>query len=119
MTSFVELTFPTADPAELGTAKYQLSAGVNTAMRMFAGPASFGSPAQVFAVQVQQVVSFPGDESRNDINQTKFELTWRDTWPAGHYAKATATPVIDWSAAVAPAPCSSWKEAGPSTTAGR
>ena len=39
---------------------------------------------------------FAGDQSRKDINQTKFELTWRDVWAAGHYAKATAKPVIDW-----------------------
>lgn len=96
VTSFLEVTFPTADPAELGTGKYQLSAGMNTAFSMSPGSPSFGSPAQSFSIQVQQVVSFAGDQSRNDINQTKFELTWRDAWAAGHYAKATAKPVIDW-----------------------
>ena len=96
MTSFVELTFPTADPAELGTGKYQFSAGVNTASRVSATPSLLGSSVRLFSVQVQQVVSFAGDQSRKDINQTKFELMWRDAWPSGHYAKATAKPVIDW-----------------------
>ena len=96
VTSFVELTFPTADPASQGTGKYQLSAGAKTVFPMPPGPASFGSPKQSVSVQVQQVVSFAGDPARNDINQTKFELEWRDAWPSGHYLKATAKPVIDW-----------------------
>ena len=100
VTSFVELTFPTAEPASQGTGKYQFSAGVRTAMRMAPGTASFGSPAQSLAIQVQQVVSFSGDPARKDINQTKFELEWRDTWVGEHYAKATAKPVVDWIGAV-------------------
>jgi hypothetical protein len=95
-TSFVELTFPTADPESQGTGKYQFSAGVKTAFRLAPGSASFGSPAQSLSVQVQQVFSFAGDPARNDINQTKFELEWRDTWAGAHYGKATAKPVIDW-----------------------
>lgn len=83
-TSFVEMTFPTANPESQGTGKYQLSAGAKMAF------------APGFSVQVQQVASFGGDAARNDISQTKFELEWRDTWPGGHYAKATAKPVINW-----------------------
>jgi hypothetical protein len=96
VTSFVELTFPTAEPESGGTGKYQFSAGMKTAFRVAPGSASFGSPAQSFSIQVQQVFSFAGDPARNDINQTKFELEWRDTWAVGHYAKATAKPVVDW-----------------------
>jgi len=96
VTSFVELTFPTANPASLGTGKYQFSAGVKTAFRLSPGSVSFGSPAESFSTQLQQVFSFAGDPARKDINQTKFELEWRDTWAAGHYAKATAKPVVDW-----------------------
>jgi hypothetical protein len=94
--SFVELTFPTADPESQGTGKYQFSAGVRTAFRLGPGSASFGAPAQLFSVQLQQVFSFAGDPARNDINQTKLELAWRDTWVGGHYAKVTAKPVVDW-----------------------
>jgi hypothetical protein len=88
VTSFVEITFPTADPESQGTGKYQLSAGAKMTWRF---PA-----ARTFSVQVQQVVSFAGDAGRTDINQTKFELEWRHAWPAGHYAKATAKPIVDW-----------------------
>ena len=95
-TSFVEMTFPTADPESQGTGKYQLSAGAKPAFAMPAGPASIGSPKQVFSVQLQQVVSFGGDGARKDINQTKFELEWRATWPDAHYGKVTAKPVFDW-----------------------
>lgn len=96
LTSFLELTFPTADPESQGTGKYQFSAGVKTVFPMSPGSAWFGTPKQSFSVQVQQVFSFAGDPARNDINQTKFELEWRDAWPSGHYVKATAKPVIDW-----------------------
>lgn len=95
-TSFVEMTFPTANPESQGTGKFQLSAGAKPAFAMPPGPASIGSPKQVLSVQVQQVVSFGGDAARKDVNQTKFELEWRATWPDGHYSKATAKPVIDW-----------------------
>jgi hypothetical protein len=93
LTSFAEVTFPTADPPSLGTGKYQFSAG---AKATFAGAAGAGGPRQTFSIQVQQVVSFAGDPARNDIDQTKFELEWRGAWPAGGYAKATAKPVVDW-----------------------
>ncbi|HSB21757.1 MAG TPA: hypothetical protein VLE94_01475 [Burkholderiaceae bacterium] len=96
VTSFVEMTFPTADPEWQGTGKYQISGGLKTAYALSRGPQWLGSPAQTFSVQIQQVVSFAGDPARNDINQTKFEIEWRDTWGPGHYAKATAKPVIDW-----------------------
>jgi hypothetical protein len=94
--SFVELTFPTANPESQGTGKYQVSGGLRTAFQMPAGAEWLGSPRQFFSVQVQQVVSFGGDPTRSDINQTKFELEWRNVWGHGHYAKATAKPVIDW-----------------------
>lgn len=95
-TSFMEMTFPTADPESQGTGKYQISAGARMAFALSSGQAWLGSPRQSISVQVQQVVSFGGDPARNDINQTKFELEWRDTWEGGHYGKATAKPVVDW-----------------------
>jgi len=90
VTSFLEVTFPTADPEAQGTGKYQVSGGLKTAWQLAAG--------QAFSVQVQQVQSFAGDPARKDIRQTKFELEWRRTWTPGHYAKATAKPVVDWVA---------------------
>jgi hypothetical protein len=95
-TSFVELTFPTADPESQGTGKYQISAGAKPTFALSPGPSWLGSPRQAFSVQIQQVVSFAGDADRKDINQTKFELEWRDTWAGGHYGKVTAKPVVDW-----------------------
>lgn len=95
-TSFLELTFPTADPPSQGSGKYQWSAGAKMAFALAAAPAWMGAPRQGFSVQVQQVGSFAGDPARKDISQTKFELEWRDTWPGGHYGKATAKPLIDW-----------------------
>ena len=96
ITSFVEMTFPTANPESQGTGKYQLSGGLKSAWQLSPGPDGLGTPRQSCSVQIQQVVSFAGDPARDDINQTKFELEWRNTWGVGHYAKATAKPVIDW-----------------------
>jgi hypothetical protein len=91
-TSFIELTFPSADPENQGTGKYQISGGVKTLHELGA----IGAARQSFSIQVQQVVSFAGDPARNDVNQTKFELEWRSVWGPGHFAKATAKPVVDW-----------------------
>jgi hypothetical protein len=91
-TSFAELTFPTADPESQGTGKYQFSGGVKTTH----ASGSIGPVRQSFSAQLQQVVSFAGDAARKDINQTKIELEWRGTWGPGHFAKATAKPVVDW-----------------------
>jgi hypothetical protein len=96
VTSFFEVTFPTADPPTQGAGKYQFAAGAKPTFALPAGSPSIGSPRQSFSVQAQQVFSFAGDPARKDINQTKFELEWRGTWPSGQYAKATAKPVIDW-----------------------
>jgi hypothetical protein len=95
-TTFVEVTFPTADPGSLGSGKYQLGAGVRTAFAPGAGGASAGGGRPSAFAQVQQVVSTGGDPARKDVNQTKIELGWRYDWPRARYAKATAKPVIDW-----------------------
>lgn len=96
VTSFFELTFPTADPPIQGAGKYQFSAGAKPTFVLPAGPPSIGFSHQSLSVQAQQVFSFAGDDERKDINQTKFELEWRGTWPSKQYAKATAKPLIDW-----------------------
>jgi len=95
-TSFLEITFPTADPDSQGTGKYQWSGGVKTLTPAGDGFDWFGPSRRSFSVQLQQVVSFAGDPARNDVNQTKLELELRDSWAGGHFTKATAKPVIDW-----------------------
>ena len=94
--SFVEMTFPTADPETLGAGKYQLGA----ALRMLAPiEAPFLDPAAhrtVFEAQVQQVVSVAGDADRKDINVTKIELTLYDLWQGRYTAKLKLKPNIDW-----------------------
>jgi hypothetical protein len=79
VTSFVELTFPTADPESQGTGKYQFSGGVKTAFRLGAGSASFGSPAQSFSIQVQQVFSFAGAPTAT--TSTKRSSNWNGETP--------------------------------------
>jgi hypothetical protein len=83
---FIEGTFPTADPAALGTGKYQLSAGVS-ATRLYG--------ERRFTAQVQQVNSVAGDEARPDINYTKLDLSLRSTWQQ-HWLKAALNTRADW-----------------------
>jgi hypothetical protein len=94
--SFVELTFPTADPESLGSGKYQLSAGARSAFLVVEGGGEPRTHRHSFSFQAQQVVSFGGDAARKDVNQTKFELEWRLEGHRGYYGKATAKPVVDW-----------------------
>jgi hypothetical protein len=91
-TSFVEITFPTATPEDRGSGKYQASIGAR--MQFPLGVA--GETRYSMGIQLQQVVSFAGDENRKDVNQTKSEIDWRFDWPRGHFAKATFKPVYDW-----------------------
>jgi len=91
---FSELTFPTAEPKELGQGKYQVMLGAET----FHPLVSLSSEEHQlsFSPQVQQVVSVAGDGARNDINYTKLELALRDIWRKVYSLKLTAKPVIDW-----------------------
>lgn len=93
VTSFAEMTFPTADPESQGSGKYQIGVGVRATVPLDTGT---GGRRDAFAAQVQQVVSFAGDAERKDINQTKIELEARGTWAPGHLAKATLKPFVDW-----------------------
>ncbi len=94
--SFLEVTFPTAKPEELGTGKYQVSPGIWASL-----PISFGerlpeSHKITFEPLVQQVVSLSGDENRQNINCTKFELALKDTWRKKYFLNLTGKPIVDW-----------------------
>jgi hypothetical protein len=83
---FLEATFPTADPGELGGGKYQFSAGAT---------ASTEHDRLRFTTQVQQVNSVAGDEARADINYTKLDLSLRSIWPQD-WVKAALNTRADW-----------------------
>ena len=94
--SFIELTFPTASPSQLGTGKYQCSAGIRTSLKLSREQTIEQSHRFTLDFQVQQVFSYAGDPDRKDINYTKFEISCRDTWKKRLYLKMTAKPVVDW-----------------------
>jgi hypothetical protein len=96
VSSFVEVTFPTAEPSDLGAGKYQLSAGIQTSMPVSMPKSMSGSHRLTFEPLIQQVVSVGGDENRKNINYTKFELALRDTWQRKYWVKLTLKPVVDW-----------------------
>ena len=92
--SYVELTFPTANPENLGTGKYQIEVGV----RMLAPfTASFMPASHVtrFEAEVSQTNSFAGDPARADINVTKLQLTLKDLWREKYTLKLTLKPSWD------------------------
>lgn len=95
VSSFLEVTFPTAHPESLGSGKYQVAAGVRTAFPLAFGDAAEPGNRHTIFFQVQQAVSVAGDEARKDINQTKIELEWRHDRPRW-YVKSTLKPYIDW-----------------------
>lgn len=92
---FVEATFPTADPEDLGSGKYQLSAGV-TASRALPLPQAMKASHELrFTSQLQQINSVAGDEARPDINYTKLDVSLRDAWGA-NWAKMAVNMRADW-----------------------
>jgi hypothetical protein len=94
--SYVELTFPTANPQSLGSGKYQVTVGTETAKLL--GSIYTASSVHRFSlgVLVEQIVSVAGDPSRKDINYTKFELSLADAWREDYSLKLTFKPAIDW-----------------------
>jgi len=93
--SFVEATFPTADPDQGGAGKYQLSAGI----RMLAPlryPFEEGVAHKLLLEgEVAQTNSVGGDPARADINYTKLELTLNDLWRDKYTLKLKVKPSFD------------------------
>jgi len=96
VSTFLEVTFPTADPESLGSGKYQLTAGIQPTVRIPLSEPLSQSHKMTFSPLVKQVVSVAGDEDRKNINYTQFELALRDTWRNLFWLKLTPKPVIDW-----------------------
>jgi hypothetical protein len=94
--SSLEVTFPTADPKELGSGKYQVSPGIRTNFPISSDQWLPESHKMSFEPLVKQVFSVAGDENRKNINYTKFELSLRDTWRKKFWLKLTPKPVVDW-----------------------
>jgi hypothetical protein len=91
---FIEATFPTADPEELGGGKYQLSAGVSATTRIAPPEGLKAFHVFRFTSQLQQTNSVAGNEDRPDINYTKLDLSLRDTWGV-HWLKGNVNTRVD------------------------
>jgi hypothetical protein len=96
VSSFVEATFPTADPGDLGSGKYQISGGIRPTFSIPLPKALEELHRLTFGPLVKQVVSVAGEEDRKSINYTKLELDLKDTWRKAYWAKLTLKPVVDW-----------------------
>jgi hypothetical protein len=94
--SYVELTFPTADPKDAGTGKYQLGAGIRMLVPFKAPFADASAHAMRFETELSQTASFGGDPARADINYTKLELTVYDLWRERYTFKLKLKPAYDY-----------------------
>jgi hypothetical protein len=93
LSTFLEMTFPTADPEDLGSGKYQISAGARTVVPL--------SPADAphrftFRPLAQQYVSVAGDPDTKDIDNTRLQAGFRDTWKKTGWVGATLKATVDW-----------------------
>jgi hypothetical protein len=95
-TTFIELTFPTADPETLGSGKYQVTLGTETSRPLISIDTASSTHRWFLAALIEQVVSVAGDPDTKNINYTKFELGVGDVWRQDYSGKLTVKPVIDW-----------------------
>ena len=94
--TFLEAAFPTADPKSSGTGKYQLSGGIRMIAPFTLPVAQPKEHKAQFEIEASQTVSVAGDESRNDVNYTKLELTFYDVWRGRYTMKLKLKPSVDW-----------------------
>jgi hypothetical protein len=94
--AFVEVSFPTADPAFLGSGKYQLGPGMRMLTPVNLPILGHASHQSQFEARLQQVISVAGDPSRKEINYTKVELRLTDVWREAFTFKLRLKPEIDW-----------------------
>jgi hypothetical protein len=94
--SFIEVTFPTADPESLGGRKYQLNLGFRIVRPVVLPVARPSSHDTTFEFQIQQVNSFGGDYDGKNVANTKFEITLYNVWRKEYTMKAKLKPSVDW-----------------------
>ena len=94
--AFVEATFPTAEPENLGSGKYQISEAVRVVTPLN-DLLEAGSPHKLqFETELQQTNSVAGDPKRKDISFAKVELTLYDVWRREYTMKLKVKPYADW-----------------------
>lgn len=94
--SFLELVFPTADPKSSGSGKYQLNGGIRMIVPFTLPIAQPKEHKAQFETELSQTVSVAGDESRKDVNYTKFEFTFYNVWRQQYTMKLKLKPSVDW-----------------------
>ena len=94
--SFVEASFPTADPKTLGKGKYVLSAGIRMVDPVHLFFLDAASHSSTFEMEVQQTNSVAGDPNVKDVRNTRFEFTLFDAWQKTWTFKFKVKPNVDW-----------------------
>ena len=94
--SFVELTFPTADPDTLGGRTHVINLGASVVRPVTLPVGDPASHRTTLEFQIQQVNSFARDPDGKNIANTKFEITLYDVWRGRYSSKIKLKPSIDW-----------------------
>ena len=88
----LETWFPTASDDVLGSGKYVLGPQV-----FFAWFNPFGIPKAGLFPGVQQAFSVAGDDDRDDVNETRFDLFFLKQWPESQtYLLLNPQYIVDW-----------------------
>lgn len=94
--SFIEFTFPTANPESLGSGHFQMAAAMRMLVPVTLPFEEPGSHQSRLEFEAQQVNSFAGDADRKDIHHTKLEFVLSDVWHRRYTGKLKLKPVVDW-----------------------
>jgi len=92
--SYVELTFPTANPQSAGNQNYEIAAGIKL-LAPFAASFMPDTHRTRFEGELSQTNSFAGDPDAKETNATKLELTLSDLWRERYTAKVSYKPTWD------------------------
>ena len=97
LSPFLDLVFPTAGSAALGSGKWQLGPGATLSVPL---PAPWSGPTRAarFVPKLEQYVSIGGDPDRKDVSYTQAELKLEVEWRRGLMLSVNPKPVVDWTA---------------------
>lgn len=97
LSPFLELVFPTAESAALGSGKWQLAPGATLSVPL---PAPWSGPTRAarFVPKLEHYVSIGGDPDRADVSYTQAELKLEVEGRRGFMLSVNPKPVVDWIA---------------------
>ena len=93
---FLEVVFPTANPAALGMGKYQLGPGITVEVPV-PHPWPEAGFTLAFRPLAEQYFSVAGDPARAAVNYTQLEAKLEAAWPARALLSVNPKALVDWT----------------------